>query len=60
MPPRAHDAVTVLDQLGISRAHFIGLSWGARLGFGIGAGTPNRVRSLVCVGQQPYAGPTAP
>jgi pimeloyl-ACP methyl ester carboxylesterase len=36
MPLRVADAVAVLDQLGIHRAHFIGQSWGGRLGFGIG------------------------
>ena len=29
MPLRVADAVAVLDELGIERAHFIGLSWGA-------------------------------
>src|SRR5687768_14621680 len=32
---RVADAVSVLDELGIERAHFIGNSWGGRLGFGI-------------------------
>ena len=55
MPLRVQDAVAVLDQLGIERAHFIGNSWGARLGFGIGDHAPERVLSLVLGGQQPYA-----
>lgn len=52
---RVSDAVAVLDALDIGRAHFVGLSWGARLGFGIGEHAPERVSSLVLVGQQPYA-----
>jgi pimeloyl-ACP methyl ester carboxylesterase len=55
MPLRVADAVAVLDELGIERAHFIGNSWGGRLGFGIGEHAPDRVLSLVIGGQQPYA-----
>src|SRR5919198_4952563 len=33
---RVADALAVLDSLRIERAHFIGFSWGARLGFAIG------------------------
>ena len=31
---RVADAVAVLDELGVERAHFIGQSWGGRLGSG--------------------------
>jgi pimeloyl-ACP methyl ester carboxylesterase len=55
MPIRVADAIAVLDELGVERAHFIGLSWGGRLGFGIGEHAPERVLSLVTGGQQPYA-----
>ena len=55
MPLRIADAVSVLDVLDIESAHFVGMSWGARLGFGIGEHAPERVRSLVLIGQQPYA-----
>ena len=55
MPLRVADAVAVLDELGIERAHFIGNSYGARLCFGIGEHAPERVLSLVIGGQQPYA-----
>lgn len=51
---RVADAVAVLDELGIDRAHVLGLSWGARLGFAIGEHAPERVLSLVLVGNQPY------
>ncbi len=55
MPLRVADVVAVLDELGIERAHFLGISWGGRLCFGLGQHAPERVRSLVIVGQQPYA-----
>jgi pimeloyl-ACP methyl ester carboxylesterase len=57
---RVADAIAVLDGLGIERAHFIGTSWGGRLCFGIGEHAPNRVRTLVIGGQQPYAWPDGP
>lgn len=55
MPLRVADVVAVLDALALDRAHFVGVSWGGRLCFGIGEHAPERVRSLVIVGQQPYA-----
>jgi len=51
---RVADHVAVLDALGIDRAHVIGFSWGARLGFAIGEFAPDRVRGLVLCGNQPY------
>lgn len=60
MPLRVADAVAVLDELGIDRAHFVGMSWGGRLGFGIAAHAPTRVLSLVVGGQQPYEWPDSP
>ena len=54
MPLRVADAVAVLDELGIDRAHFVGISWGGRLLFGMGRHAPERIRSLVIIGQQPY------
>ncbi len=51
---RVADHIAVLDALGIERAHVIGFSWGARLGFAIGEQAPDRVRSLVLCGNQPY------
>jgi pimeloyl-ACP methyl ester carboxylesterase len=55
LPTRVADATAVLDELGIDRAHVLGFSWGARLGFAIGEYAPARVRSLVLCGNQPYA-----
>jgi pimeloyl-ACP methyl ester carboxylesterase len=60
MPVRVADAVAVLDELQLERAHFVGLSWGGRLGFGLGEHAPERVRSLVIGGQQPYEWPDSP
>lgn len=55
LPTRVADAVAVLDALDIDRAHFLGSSWGARLGFALGEHAPERVLSLVLCGNQPYA-----
>jgi pimeloyl-ACP methyl ester carboxylesterase len=52
---RAADAIAVLDALNIDRAHFLGSSWGARLGFALGEYAPERLLSLVLCGNQPYA-----
>jgi pimeloyl-ACP methyl ester carboxylesterase len=55
LPTRVGDAVAVLDVLGIERAHFLGSSWGARLGFAFGEYAPGSVLTLVLCGNQPYA-----
>jgi pimeloyl-ACP methyl ester carboxylesterase len=55
MPLRVADVLAVLDELIIPRAHFVGISWGGRLCFGLGEYAAQRVRSLVIIGQQPYA-----
>lgn len=54
LPTRVADHIAVLDEVGVDRAHVIGVSWGARLGFAIGEHAPDRVRSLVLCGNQPY------
>lgn len=54
---RVADATAILDVLGIERAHYLGFSWGARLGFAIGEHAPERVLSLVLCGNQPYSWP---
>ena len=55
---RVADVVAILDVLGIERAHYLGFSWGARLGFAMGEHAPGRVWSLVLCGNQPYEWPT--
>jgi pimeloyl-ACP methyl ester carboxylesterase len=54
---RVADATAILDVLEIERAHYIGFSWGARLGFAVGEHAPERILSLVLCGNQPYAWP---
>ena len=54
---RVRDTVAILDALGIERAHYLGFSWGARLGFALGEHAPERVLSLVLCGNQPYEWP---
>jgi len=51
---RVADTVAVLDALSIERAHFLGASWGARLGYALGEHAPERLLSLVLCGNQPY------
>ncbi len=41
------DVVAVLDALAIERAHYVGLSLGGMIGFGLGIEHPQRVLSLV-------------
>ncbi|MEO8477838.1 MAG: alpha/beta hydrolase [Actinomycetota bacterium] len=55
MPVRVADVVAAMDAAEIERANVVGISWGGRLGFGMGAIAPARLRSLVAIGQQPYA-----
>jgi len=55
---RVRDAIAILDALGIERTHYLGFSWGARLGFAIGEHAPERALSLVLCGNQPYEWPT--
>lgn len=57
LPTRVADAIAILNALEIERTHYIGFSWGARLGFAIGEHAPERVLSLVLRGNQPYEWP---
>ena len=43
------DAVAVLDELGVERAHVIGHDWGAQVGWLLAAHHPERVRTLTAV-----------
>lgn len=52
---RVGDVLAVLDHVGIERVAIMGISWGGRLGFGVADRAPQRVRSLVSIGQHPYA-----
>jgi pimeloyl-ACP methyl ester carboxylesterase len=52
----ASDVVTVLDELSIPKAHFIGYSMGGRMGFAIAKYAPERFHSLIIGGSSPYKG----
>lgn len=52
---RAADVTTVLDALGIEKAHFWGYSMGGTIGFGMARHAPHRVDALVIGGQHPFA-----
>jgi pimeloyl-ACP methyl ester carboxylesterase len=52
---RAADFGAVLDALGLAKAHLLGYSWGARLGFSVGEYQRDRLLSLMLGGHQPYA-----
>ena len=51
---RVNDVVSVLDDLGIDKAHFLGYSMGGRIGFGIAIHAPERVNALIIGGMHPY------
>jgi len=48
------DVVAVLDDLRISKAHFLGYSMGGWIGFGIAKYSPQRFHSLMIGGMHPY------
>jgi pimeloyl-ACP methyl ester carboxylesterase len=48
------DVVAVLDDLHINKAHFLGYSMGGWIGFGIAKYAPERFKSLIIGGMDPY------
>lgn len=54
MQLRATDVVAVLDDLNLSRAHYLGYSMGGRMGFGLAKYAPERCHSLLIGGMHPY------
>jgi len=54
------DIVEVLNDLGISKAHFLGFSMGGWIGFGIGKYASERFHSLIIGAMSPYREPNAP
>jgi pimeloyl-ACP methyl ester carboxylesterase len=52
---RVADVTTVLDALGIEKAHFWGYSMGGWIGFGMAKYAPHRVDMLLIGGQHPFA-----
>lgn len=54
---RVGDVTAVLDELGISRAHYCGYSMGGWIGFGMARLAPERLASLAIGGAHPFADP---
>lgn len=48
------DILTVLNDLNVSRAHFLGYSMSGRIGFGAAKYAPERFRSFIIGGAHPY------
>lgn len=55
LPLRVSDVVAVLDDLGIGAAHYLGYSLGGWTGLGMAKFAPERLRSLIIGGAQPYS-----
>jgi pimeloyl-ACP methyl ester carboxylesterase len=52
---RAEDVLTVLDDLGVARAHYVGYSMGGRIGYALAQHWLDRFFSLAMGGAAPYA-----
>jgi pimeloyl-ACP methyl ester carboxylesterase len=50
------DVLAVLDETGIARAHYLGYSLGARVGFSLAADHPERLASFTSLGGAPGTG----
>jgi pimeloyl-ACP methyl ester carboxylesterase len=51
---RVADVISVLDVLNVNQAHFFGYSLGGWIGFGLAKHAPERLRSIILGGVQPY------
>jgi pimeloyl-ACP methyl ester carboxylesterase len=49
-----YDVLTVLDDIGIDQAHYLGYSMGARIGFRLAVNHAGRFRSFILGGASPY------
>ncbi|SPP92896.1 alpha/beta fold hydrolase [Bradyrhizobium vignae] len=56
-PMLIEDAVQLMDACGVDKAHWIGLSIGGMIGYGLGIEHPARLRSLVACDSRPDAPP---
>lgn len=52
---RAGDVAAVLDDLGITKTHYYGHSYGGQLAWGLAKYIPERISSLIISGSHPYA-----
>ena len=52
---RAEDVLTVLDDLGVARAHYVGYSMGGRIGYALAQHWLDRFLSLAIGGAAPYS-----
>ena len=52
---RVEDVTSVLDEVGVSTAHFLGYSLGGVTGFGLSKYAPQRLRSAIVLGAHPYS-----
>jgi pimeloyl-ACP methyl ester carboxylesterase len=50
MKHRVADVVSIMDELGVSRAHYFGYSMGGWIGFGMAKHAPDRLTSLIVGG----------
>lgn len=50
----ASDVISVLDVIGVERAHFLGYSMGGWIGFHLGIEYPHRFSSMIIGGAHPY------
>lgn len=56
-PELEDDAIALLDALGIRQTHWVGLSIGGMIGYGLAIRAPQRLRSLVACDARPDAPP---
>ena len=56
-PMLIDDALAIMDGAGVDKAHWIGLSIGGMMGYGIAMDHPERLRSLVACDSRPDAPP---
>lgn len=50
------DVIAILDELGLDKAHYLGISMGAGLGLSAARNSPNRFASFILGGISPYQG----
>ena len=55
LPLRVTDVTTVLDDLNMRRAHYLGYSMGGWIGFGLAKYAPERLHTLILGGAHTYA-----